>query len=701
MKESSTKVRTPMFRSLILGAVLVITIIILVLAWFTSSHIATANGLKVVSASGLGLQTSWEPDRGFQTEIKRDVTNLLKLPLITGDGTTFFQPALNRTTGDPLTDSDGNWLSKDVTVTAAKYDATTKTYSEGQYYEEDIYFSSSEELDVYLTNQSKVTPLDDDNESMERKSDYGEFSKDNIAGAVRVGIFRVDDTYDDDGNVASETETPIYTWVPNENYELKSYNNLIPITSTADSGETESSFDPRDPAKTFGLKDNDDYELSDQYLWEVSVSSGTNDPSSIQSCQMYKNKTTNNLIGAATITSTTSVDHGFLISSQGGTSLPTSNYQTPNGSKAETQCELQASEWDGNIWVGAYFDNHTRDVTNPTNKQNMKLPQLTINLGSDGNLGEFFGTHDRFQILFEYSPNSNFSGTSTKIRIIGFVFYNNASNQGDDPENWAGVVGGAGEGKNIGGGSYTHYSITDGATVVISNKTSTILEKTFGINAVATSTNAVQLTMQEGVTGDNKKYIYPVNPYSSQLFKATITGTDKYTFESLSTGKYLAISGDNVILQNSPYEFELQTGANGPLLYSEAAGKYISFNSRKFLASTSTDSAYLEIYQGSSFSFTKDGNKESTYQYLLAGTSGFQTLTNIKLTSELTYSGASSVPVTTLAKRDDNENSDYYGHIRVRIWVEGTDREAKIPLAGGKFATHLAFFGQPKSSTGA
>ena len=61
------------------------------------------------------------------------------------------------------------------------------------------------------------------------------------------------------------------------------------------------------------------------------------------------------------------------------------------------------------------------------------------------------------------------------------------------------------------------------------------------------------------------------------------------------------------------------------------------------------------------------------------------------LTSDLSDNDK-NVPLVRLQKDSD---SDYYiGHIKLRIWVEGTDREAKIPLVNGKFSNNLVFKGE-------
>ena len=54
--------------------------------------------------------------------------------------------------------------------------------------------------------------------------------------------------------------------------------------------------------------------------------------------------------------------------------------------------------------------------------------------------------------------------------------------------------------------------------------------------------------------------------------------------------------------------------------------------------------------------------------------------------------GTSAAKVVTLAEVEDSPGT-YKAQIRIRIWAEGTDNEAKIPLAGGIFTTHLEFQG--------
>ena len=685
------KQRTSLFRILILSLVMLVTVFIIAIAWFSSLTEATASGISVKSTSGLGLDSSFN-GVDFSSSISRPLTSNFKFPLITGNGEDgmFFIPALERSSGTPLdatsgkpTSSGTNWLPKRPAV-AARYDRDT----EGDYYVEDIWFRSSSELDLYLSTSSYVKALEGDKAPSEwvRKSDFGEFTKDYIAGAARVSFSKIEGTGD------SETETPLFVWAPNETYQLYNGDDMTPIKSTTPSGG-KSSFNPHNQNITFGLENNSRYVPSDLYLWEVSVPNGSNNPSSVNSYRMYKDTETGYKVGAITITSTTQVDHGFLISSQGGEQLPSSNYSTPNGSKDSTQLEGSTK---AGLWVGAYFDNKLRNITNPNTSTNQQLPQLTINIGSGGNLGEFFGVNDRFQILFEYNPDGNIvdavkGDIGAPIRIIGFVFYNSDTNKNQtDSSTWEyNGAAGVGPGDSI---VQPYYSMENGSTVVITNNTTLTSQTTYALNANTASASAVRLEMVSK-TVDSNTYIAPGSPLASMMYTVSKLDSGGYTLKSLTTGKYLAISDRKIALSDTASEFTLSVGNGGPMLSS--GGYYLSFSNGQFGVSNTSENATLQIYQGTSYSFTTSGIKEDVYQYYDKTRKALTPL-NVKLTSQLEDSALLRL---ASAGTSGDGTPIYSAHIRIRIWAEGTDREAKIPLAGGIFTTHLEFRGVPVPET--
>lgn len=695
------KSRTSLFRTLILSLVLLVTIFVLAVAWFTGmTSEATASGISVKAVSGLGLECSFDNNK-YSPEIKREITSNFKFPLITGDGTNFFFPALDRSSGTPLTYSasdssndnpEGSWKEKRPAI-ATSYGSTT----EGDYYVEDIWFQSDKKLDVYLTSQSTIKPLESDKEpsAWVRKSQYGDFTKDFIAGAARVAFFNFNED-------ATLKDKPEFVWVPNEKYHLMTSENMTPIPDHT-TGSGKATFDPTNPNKSFGImsKDgqvNSNYEESNLFLWEAQVSnaSGANNiPLNTQKARMYKDKTKGTYLAAIDISSTTTVDHGILIHDGDTPSMPDEEFKI-SGDKKVTECYATIN----GLWVGAYFDNKTRNVSIDSSKPNNDklLSQLTVNIGAEGNKEEFFGTNTKFQILIEYSgSSSNISGANTPIRVVGYVYYNGNEVKVSDTSTWTyNGTAGIGPGDQIEPGYVIDYNEENGSTILIANNTSSLAETAFGLNVVETTTNAVKLTMKQNEGG----VLVPQSPLPTQLF-TVVPVKEKaktYKFKSISNGGFLDISGSSVILSAVGSEFTIEgTKDTGPIL--KSGEHYLKYFNGEFIVSNSADNCGIQIYQGSSFGFEQNSSVlESSYTYYIAKNTSLSTLGNATATSTgyLLSSQLDTKPVVTLQKQGDG---NYKAHIRVKIWVEGTDREAKIPLAGGKFSTHLAFQGVVKETT--
>lgn len=695
------KSRTSLFRTLILSLVLLVTIFVLAVAWFTAmSAEATASGISVKAVSGLGLECSFDNNK-YSPEIKREITSNFKFPLITGDGTNFFIPALDRSSGTPLTYSasdssddnpEGSWKEKRPAI-ATSYGSTT----EGDYYVEDIWFQSDKELDVYLTSQSSIKPLELGKESSElvRKSQYGDFTKDFIAGAARVAFFNFNE-------VATLKDEPEFVWVPNEKYHLMTSENMTPIPDHT-TGSGQGTFDPNNPDKTFGLIDADgnttakyENENVNMYLNEIKVQKDPQSVLNTQSRQMYKVKgTTDTYVGAVAVDSLAEqVDHGINITTSSHTKYP------DDFSEAERTFDVDADynssllqltnfDFNGNpITINVHFDQSFK-------YKSYELEKLSITASS--NSSDFFADSNRFQILIEYSPSKQLSN-GKNLNIIGFVFYN--ENTGQTTGKFNGTAG-IGPGDQIVPGYVIDYNEENGSTILIANNTSSLAETAFGLNVVETTTNAVKLTMKQNEGG----VLVPQSPLPTQLF-TVVPVKDKaktYKFKSISNGGLLDISGSSVILSADGSEFTIGgTKDTGPILKSGV--HYLKYTNGEFIVSNSADNCGIQVYQGSSFGFKQDSSVlEDNYTYYIAkniSLSSFRkatkTLSGYLLTSDLTADPETAKPVVTLQKQGDG---NYKAHIRVKIWVEGTDREAKIPLAGGKFSTHLAFQGVVKETT--
>ena len=701
------KQRTSLFRILILSLVMLVTVFIIAIAWFSSLTEATASGISVKAVSGLGLECSFDNNK-YSPEIKREITSNFKFPLITGDGTNFFIPALDRSSGIPLTYSSsdktsenppGSWKEKRPAV-AATYGSTT----EGDYYVEDIWFQSDEQLDVYLTNQSTIKPLELDKESSElvRKSQYGDFTKDFIAGAARVAFFNFDEDGSNNSSISKDAtpkDQSEFVWVPNEKYHLMTSENMTPIPDHT-TGSGQGTFDPKDPLKTFGIKDSNNNVVSgytaatDKYLGEINYKTQGNVVNSHQSVQMYKVDALDDTYYAAIdVQSTSQVDHGIVITNNKRDSYPgdysdISSFDV-TASKNGNECQFYYTINNTQIWVGAYFDEQGTVLSNK------KVEKLTIR--TDGQENDFFTENTYFQLLIAYSPNHKLENNQ-QLKVVGLVCYNKdkATASGEPTYGKYNGTAGIGPGDQIIPGYVIDYNEENGSTILIANNTSSLSETAFGLNVVETTTNAVKLTMKM----NESNVLVPQNPLPTQLF-TVVPVKDKaktYKFKSISNGGFLDITGTSVILSADGSEFTIGgTKDTGPILQSGV--HYLKYYNGEFIVSNSADNCGIQVYQGSSFGFEQNSTVlEDNYTYYIAGQTSLsafgkatKTSTGYLLSNDLT-----AKPVVTLQKQGDG---NYKAHIRVKIWVEGTDREAKIPLAGGKFSIHLAFQGVVKETT--
>lgn len=654
------------FKNLILALVLVVTVFIAVVAWFTSKQESTANGITVTAISGEGLKASFD-NASFDTAISRTITENFKFPLITGDGTNFFIPALNRASGVPLKDAAGIWQSKRDPI-AARYGES------GDYYVEDIWFSADQDLEVYLRQDSMLLPLDVDKstgkqkDTIQRKSDFGTFSKDYIAGAARVAFFDVTEAKDPETGEKTETENLKYVWVPNENYQLTKSGNLTPIPSEIHQ-DGSGSFDPNDPDSTFGLSGLPD---SGYRLWEGHTAAGQNPLLAAPQSRTVHIRENGTYVAAVDVVANTQVDHAILIAREDASI----NVNTAYTGAQEHDCYTYYNNDNiTNAWVGAYFDGGKNiNYSNPA--INNEWSKLVVS--SDNSL--FFSSIDRFQVLVQCAFDG--SGNVTELKVIGFVFYN-SKNPGD-------IIGGAGD--NPTGTTLPGYSIEDGNMVVITGGVSDTSNVAYGLTVGTSNVSSVRLSMEK----DSNDVLVPVNPMPNQLFTVS-NSNGVYTFKSLLNGKFLAIEKGKITTSNTASEFTLETKKAGtstwPMLKS-SDGYYITFNNGIFGVSATNEYAGLYIYQGSAYDFTDNGAKEGSYKYYKSGETALSTLTTAKTTDE-----AIEIPITRLVSSGESGGTtSYKSHIRVKIWVEGTDREAEMPLAGGIFSTNLRFNGKLKSS---
>ena len=591
---------------------------------------ATASGLNVKSATSMGLEVSFD-DINYSYNISDPLEK--QFPLISsGDGQNFFIPLLNRSTGEPiLSSSDG------------KYQSKRAAEANQDYYETDLWFRSNEKLDINLRNDSKISPKDiNDNE---RKSTFGNFSEDYIAGAARVAFFNVD---------ANGDETLNNIWIPNKNYELSNQSNFSPIEIYTDGGGELSS----DPDDTFGLNDTSKYEKANLWIWEGHAVKNNSEINKLKDPrQIYLNKADGIYYGAIDVESSLELDHYINITNS-------NKYENKDteliGSKSD---EKSLSNYEFNNvtynYIGAYLDEHRYNIT-VNNNDSVQWGKL--NVDADPHKELFFNSIDRFQILFSYNNNTN------KFMVIDFVFYNSKS----------GEVGGGTGGF---GGDNKYYKLETNKSVVLTGTNDTGL---YALSAASNNVSAKRISSEivDSLPYVDSQYLFSVEAGSSEGL---------YKLKSTAEQKYLSVSSEGKIsLSETPSVFSVVVGSDSkgndvPVL--KCNSFYIIFNGTDFTTSAELISA-TNIYQGNSFSFTDNGNAESNYTYITSDLSSPTPLAAGKYFTDI-----SDAP--TIASLSEIDQSGYYkAHIKVRIWVEGTDREAKTPLAGGIFKNLLVFEGQ-------
>ena len=187
-------------------------------AWFfINKQIEVDYGSEIVCEAGTSLEVSLLEgiDADNNLELWSDYSsyvkyngNEAKIEDITGDGKNLYRP-----TGIE-TDPDTKELYPGGLSTANKIDDS----GFGDYIELELKFRSISEMNVYLSGESIVEPIDS---SDTNRNIFGKFSKDFIAGAIRVAILEKND----DGS-----EELKMIWAPNPNIELiKNKNNTYDL----------------------------------------------------------------------------------------------------------------------------------------------------------------------------------------------------------------------------------------------------------------------------------------------------------------------------------------------------------------------------------------------------------------------------------------------------------------------------------------
>ncbi len=238
---------------IILYVVMVLVAAVATLGWFvfnrgvnvqngTGVNVVTGNYLRVAIVDADGNDGEY----GEQVTYTPVQTNLVD---VTGDGTTFYWPQVLEDETDKVpADAEYTLLSDD--------DAEEKGY----YITFEVSLKGTQDMEVYLGKNSYIHPAEDvyvpGQSGYHRKSLYGDFSADGIAGAMRVSL---SDATDD---------TLKQVWIPNDKYRI-SYDAEGKASFTTGAIYRESSYGYMTPTDD-GTFERKDYTIDD-YFNTVSV----------------------------------------------------------------------------------------------------------------------------------------------------------------------------------------------------------------------------------------------------------------------------------------------------------------------------------------------------------------------------------------------------------------------------------------------
>ena len=177
-------------------------------AWFYNGDRASTStiGMDVLDPNYLQIKVT-ENDTYTtgvkEFEIKEGFTYQEACVSIDDNSLSFY--SVNTTGIDSNTKENEGFNSNDAVVTGLK-NVTSDLLNYAYYF--DFYLKSQITSNLYLSPTSVVSPLSVD----EVSSVYGSFSKDYIAGAIRVAILKL--------NSSTNKYEPCFIWIPNTNIEL-------------------------------------------------------------------------------------------------------------------------------------------------------------------------------------------------------------------------------------------------------------------------------------------------------------------------------------------------------------------------------------------------------------------------------------------------------------------------------------------------
>lgn len=197
-----------MIKKNILKKTLIIFSLFVVLAvatysWFVFNDRSDLGNLEMAVTDAAYIKVSKDEGLTWENNLDLDLGTIVSLRETTGDGITFYEPVY-----------DG----------VDRISGYVQSANENVYFESVITFKTDRTQSLYVTDESFIIPADSDSDT-KNKSEFGNYSKDYIAGAIRVVFFEL--TEDGDYN-------PVFVWVPNPEIQYNSKDNTVAENGTVE-----------------------------------------------------------------------------------------------------------------------------------------------------------------------------------------------------------------------------------------------------------------------------------------------------------------------------------------------------------------------------------------------------------------------------------------------------------------------------------
>ncbi len=215
-----------------------------VFAWFITTSESQVDKFDAFTVDALNLQVSSDDiNYNDNLTVKKDVNlqEVSGLGICNARGVLqLFKPKKDPFTGQPLTDG-GRWVLDDAPLVEGE-----------DYCEYSVYIKSTKPVYILLGEDSSIMPAETDIVAYKnKKSEFGDFSIDYIAGAARVAVIECGE--DEEGN---PTEKMVYFWIPNSTYKLYRENENYMFTIN---GTREGSYNYYDGSQIQSITEEQDF----------------------------------------------------------------------------------------------------------------------------------------------------------------------------------------------------------------------------------------------------------------------------------------------------------------------------------------------------------------------------------------------------------------------------------------------------------